>query len=373
MTLGPIVSELPPRCWPQPRQLTWGREMIILLDEPADIVAGAGFNVRLEPDSSGSKGKAIAAPTTKRTAIPRPMIVPRELLAISRFEPSGAIWVPRLARYVIVSDDTGLPGRNDHAPWLFTMDAKGRVGERPLAVRGVERFNDLESVAAGPGSALYALSSQSYSKKGKRKASRQIFCRLVPEAEGYRMKGSVRLATLLDAAGSGRLASLGIGSTRQLNIEGMTGIDESLLIGLKAPLAADGSALIWRMTHPERLLSSGKLEDAGLALWGKVKLSVEVDGRSVPAGIAEILRLPDGSLVIGATASGIKPARQSGALWHVAPPPSSGGRLQARRIHTFPDRKPEGLAVAPRPGHLVVVFDVDAGSPAWLELPWPRK
>jgi hypothetical protein len=104
-----------------------------------------------------------------------------------------------------------------------------------------------------------------------------------------------------------------------------------------------------------------------------VKLSVKANGREVPGGIAELLELPDRSLVIAATASGIKPRRQSGSLWHVSHTArEAGGLLKARRLRTFPGRKPEGLALSPRPGRLVVVFDADQGTPSWLELPWPR-
>jgi hypothetical protein len=75
--------------------------------------------------------------------------------------------------------------------------------------------------------------------------------------------------------------------------------------------------------------------------------------------------------VIAATASGIRPRRQSGSLWHVGKP-GAGGELLARRVRTFAGRKPEGLAISPRPGRLVVAFDADGATPDWLELPWPR-
>jgi len=373
LALGPMVAELPRRCRPQPSQHAWGREMVVLLDKPGNVLAGEGFSIHLEEHGSVA-GEAMAAPVAGRERTPERMTVPAALAAVSRFEPSGLVWVPRLGRYLIVSDDTGHAQRDDHAPWLFTMDARGRVDERPLRVEGVDQLNDLESIAPGPGGTLYVLSSQTFSKKGKRKLSRQAFLRLAPAAFGYRATGAVNLAELLDGAPKGVLASLGIADTSRLNIEGMTAASEGgLLIGLKAPLRADGGAIIWRTATPERLFSSGRLEDAGLSAWGTLKLQVEADGQTVPGGIAELLQLPDGALLVTATASGLKPRSQSGSLWLV-PQARAAARssLSARRVQTFAGQKPEGLALSPKPGHVVVAFDADQGHPAWLELPWPR-
>jgi len=127
------------------------------------------------------------------------------------------------------------------------------------------------------------------------------------------------------------------------------------------------------MSKPERRFSAGKIEEAGRSLFGRIKLRVEADGRSVPGGIAELLQLPDGSLIVSATASGLKPGLQSGSLWHVPRPAKAGGLLQARLIRTFDGLKPEGLALSPRPGHVVVAFDADQDTPRWLELQWPRS
>lgn len=334
-----------------------------------DLVLGLACNVGLEDKTSLHK-TASAAPVSKGTRRPALMSVPSRLRARSRFEPSGLIWVSRLARYVLVSDDTGHKKSDDHAPWLFLMTIKGKVDAKPLVVGGVKKFNDLESIAQGADGALYVLASQSHSKKGKRKGSRQIFARLKPKGQRYTVSASVKLARLLDAAGSKALSRLGITGTRKLDIEGMTAFSGGLLLGLKSPLAADGGAIIWQMKYPGRLLASGKLADAGLGLWGKVKLSVKADGRSVPGGISELLALPDGSLVIAGTASGFKPASQDGSLWRARR--TDRGAVSLRHLRTFKGLKPEGLALSPRAGRLVIAFDRGPSIPSWMEIPWPK-
>jgi len=367
--VGPIVDKVPARCRPEPRQLAWGRDMFIELDEPGELVPGLAFNVSLEKEVTFIN-TATAAPAETPPGQPSLMTVPSKLMVASRFEPSGLIWAPRLGRYVMVSDDTGHKGMNDHAPWLFTMSKSGAVDDKPLVVQGARKFNDLESVASGVDDALYLLASQSHSKKGNRKASRQIFARLQPAGRGYRLDASVALAQLLDQADESTLASLGLSDTSELDIEGMTSFDRGLLIGLKAPLSKDGRAIIWRMKEPDRLLASGKLADAGLSLWAEVALRVKADGREVAGGIAELLSLPDGTVVVASTASGINPSSQDGSLWHVRR--SSAGSVGAQRFVVFAGRKPEGLALSPNPGQLTVGFDAGQATPAWVEIPWPR-
>ena len=369
VSLGPIVDEVPSRCRPVPTQPAWGRDVVILLNEPAELVPGMAFDVRLDQQPVGT-GEAIAAPPDDGDA-PLLMSVPASLAERSRFEPSGLVWAQKRARYVIVSDDTGQKDRLDHAPWLFTMDAQGHVDAEPLRIEGVAEVNDLESIAQDEDGRLYVLSSQSHSKKGKRKASRQAFMRLAPSGDGYRVEATVHLAELLDQAGPEALARLGLGAdTWELNIEGMCPDRGGLLLGLKGPVDGDGNALIWRLADPDRLFRTGSLDEGGLALWGRVRLRVEAEGKEVPGGIAELLKLPDATLLIGATASGMKPKHQTGALYMV--PSARPGVLDPRLVRTFPGLKPEALALSPEPGNYVIAFDTDAATPQWLEVPWPR-
>lgn len=369
--LAPAVSELPIKCRPKANVPAWGRQAVITLDAVKPLLPGQAFGVSLNFET-GDSGEAFAAPAAPTAGKPRPMRIAPSLWARSRFEPSGLIWVPRLARYVVVSDDTGQKkGQENHAPWLFTMDATGKVDPEPLVVSGIEAFNDLESIAEGPNETLYVLASQSFSKKGKRKPARQAFVRLVPQGRGYRADAVVTLAHLLDQATADLRTTLGIHSTWALNIEAMTRYKSGLLLGLKAPVDETGHALIWHLRHPERLFATKELRPAGLELWARVKLTVQADGKRVPGGISELLVLPNGLLVLAATASAIRPARQDGALWLATKP--TNGILQAQPVQVFSGLKPEGLALSPNAGRLVLTFDTDRQNPLFLELPWPRK
>ena len=363
VSLGPIVDVVPVRCRRSPAQPAWGRDVVVLLDEPTPLVPGQAFNVRLEQRERPSG--AVAAPPALGNDAPRPIMVPEALSRVSRFEPSGLVWVPGMARYVTVSDDTGLKdGDQEHAPWLFGLDASGRLDPRPIPIYGVDEVNDLESIVRLDNGSVFVLASQSYSKKGKRKGSRQAFLRLVPEQAGFRASHGLTFAERLDDADASFLEGLGITDTKSLDIEGMTAHQGGVLLGLKAPLSAKGHALVWHLKDPRALLDGASLKDAGLTLWAEVPLTVTADGREVGGGISELLSLPSGALLIAATASGIKTKRQSGSLWIAGQP--APGTLQVRRVRVFDNLKPEGLALAPTPGFIRVVFDTGAQTPLWL-------
>ena len=128
--------------------------------------------------------------------------------------------------------------------------------------------------------------------------------------------------------------------------------------------------MIWRLDRPDRLFDSGRLDDAGLEPWAKVALSVQVEGEPVPGGVSELLALPDGALLIATTAATGVPNVQDGGLWWAGG--AREGSLDAVEIRTFEGLKPEGLALSPTPGRLVVTFDRGGEPPLWTELPWPR-
>lgn len=383
--LGPEVMQLPPRCWRDPRVPQWGRAAYVALDEPVPLLPGQSFAVaflgRRSPHARDGAAPPVSvaldqapAPASARVtpaapATPTAMTVPPVLLARTRFEPSALTWSPRLDRFVLVSDDTGLPGRDERAPWLFTMDVRGRVDPEPLVIAGVDALTDLESIAPAPDGGLYVLASQSRSRKGKRPPARQRLVHVALTELGARAVAIAQLAALLDEAGPDARADLGLDSTAELDIEGMTATAEGgLLLGLKAPLSPRGEALIWHLKRPDALFAAGRLAAGELAQWGAIPLTVAADGDRVPGGIAELLELEDGSLLVAATASGSEPQRQDGALVHVT---GRDGLADPRPVRVFPGLKPEGLARTDRA--VVVAFDTGAEPPRWMELAWPER
>ncbi|WP_437936699.1 HlyD family secretion protein [Sorangium sp. So ce341] len=394
--VGPVVSELPPRCWPAPEVPAWGRVVTIALDAPAALVPGQAFDItfggaraaappRPAPAPPKPAPAAPAAPLAAAAAPQLPMKVPPALAGRSRLEPSGVLARPGESRYLIASDDTGHE-RDEGAPWLFAMSAGGAVAPDPVPVSGVDELSDVEGIAAGDAGEVYLLSSQSYSKKGKRKPARTALLRLRPEGGGFRVDGEIHLAELLDAAPA-RAAALGLpDGTRALDIEGLAFWQGSLYLGLKAPLDPQGNAMIWRVAAPLALFGgegaspvqaarakggraadeARRFEAARVSPWARARVDVEVDGRPTPGGISELAFMPDGSLAIASTPSTAD--GDAGALWRVDRP--EAGVLSPRLVQRFPGLKPEGLTPSLAPGALMIVFDAGSAAPSFQELPW---
>lgn len=387
VALGPIVTELPSRCWTSPRAPMWGREVTVGLDEPVELIAGQAFDVAFDPSpasgstpsatpssssispgiglpNNGTSGcAATSGPEPKTTADALSMKVPADLAKRTRFEPSGVLALG--GRYLVVSDDTGHEDDHEGEPWLFAMSASGEVSPDPVALAGVREINDLEAITAANDGSIYLLSSQSFSKKGKRKPARTALLRAKADGSGLRVDGEAHLAEWLDGDAA-KASALGLpDGTRALDLEGLAWHDGALFVGVKAPLDADGNALVWKIGAPAALFEGGPAK-ADVALWGRVKVDVEVSGKAVPGGISDLLFFPDGTLAIASTPSTAEGA--AGALWRVDKP--QGGTLSPKLVQRFPSLKPEGLSPSLTAGKLMIVFDTGAEAPLFQEIAW---
>lgn len=391
VAVGPLVAQLPPRCWPTPELPAWGRVVTIALDAPMALVPGQAFDITFDarrgaapaqppPKPTATAPKAGAAPKAGPVASQSPMKLPPTLASRTRFEPSGVLARPGESRYLIVSDDTGHE-QNEGVPWLFAMSASGAVAAEPVPVSGVDEVNDLEGIAAGDAGEIYLLSSQSYSKKGKRKPERTALLRVRQDGQGFRVDGEIHLAEVLDADPA-RAAALGLPEgTRELDIEGLAFRQGALYLGLKAPLDAQGNAMIWRVGSPGALFGgeveaasakkkertaaeAARFDAARVALWARARVDVEVAGKPTPGGISELVFMPDGALAMTSTPSTAD--GDAGALWRVDSP--EGGVLSPRLVQRFPGLKPEGITPSLTPGALTIVFD--AATPSFQELSW---
>jgi hypothetical protein len=131
-----------------------------------------------------------------------------------------------------------------------------------------------------------------------------------------------------------------------------------LYFGLKQPLSPSG-AIIWKLTNPQQMFSTKRLEEGQLTLFGTVNLKRP---NEKAAGISDLCFDPNGKLWVLSTIPGADQKEQIGALHRINH--FTDGRLEAKTIFYFPELKPEGLCFQDRT-HLLIVFDKDNEIPSY--------
>ncbi|HEY1534913.1 MAG TPA: esterase-like activity of phytase family protein [Polyangiaceae bacterium] len=284
-----------------------------------------------------------------------PVRVPHELSDHVALELSGAAWSTTLSRYILVSDDVNEDGAK-HVPQLFTLTEAGQLDAAPITIEGIAELNDPESIAAAPDGTLFVCTSHSLNKHGHLPQSRRRLLHLSVRADRKaKILGQVDLTTARSADGTPPWGEQG-----RLDIEGLAFRDGALYVGLKSPLASDGSATILRLPDAVSVLNSGVVPTGALSLWARARFCVPKGGASVCEGVADLAFLGDGSLLVAANSPKGMPSDGGGALWKLAGPGSAPALLKR-----FDGLKPEGVALAPERSTALIVFDTDGRPPLW--------
>jgi len=284
-----------------------------------------------------------------------PIKVPRAVSDRTGLELSGAAWSPALKRYILVSDDINEEGAK-HTPQLFALSEAGELDSTPIKIEGISELNDPESISPGPDGTLFVCTSHSPNKKGHLPESRRRLLQLSLGADRKaKIIGQVDLTDARDSDGKS------VWPEGALDIEGIAYRDGALYIGLKAPLAVDGSASIMRLSDVVSVLKSGIVPLGALTLWSRGRFCVPHDGKTVCEGIADLAFLPDGSLLAAGNAPKGMPTDGGGSLWKLTAPNRAPVLLKR-----FEGLKPEGVALAPDHTSAIVVFDTDGRQPQWL-------
>ena len=285
-----------------------------------------------------------------------PIKVPREISERTGLELSGAAWSATLSRYILVSDDINEEGAK-HIPRLFALTEGGQMDSAPIAIEGISELNDPESVSPGPDGTLFVCTSHSLNKKGHFPESRRRLLQIAlsPDRKA-KVIGQVDLSAARTADGKPAWAQTG-----PLDIEGIAFREGALYIGLKSPLAADGSANIFRLPDVASVMKSGVVPDGALSLWSRARLCVPHDGKTVCEGVADLAFLPDGSLLVAGNAPKGMPTDGGGSLWKL-----DAANHAPKLLKRFDGLKPEGIALAPDRTSAIVVFDTDGRQPLWI-------
>jgi hypothetical protein len=284
-----------------------------------------------------------------------PIRIPREISERVALEPSGAVWSTTLARYVMVSDDVNEEGKK-HVPLLFALTEDGQLDAAPISIEGIAELNDPESITAAPDGTLFVSTSHSLNKHGHLPQSRRRLLHLSLGADRKaKIIGQVDLTTARSQDGSAPW-----GQDGRLDIEGLAFRYGSLYIGLKSPLGADGSATVLRLPDAVATLNGGSIPVGALSVWARARFCISHEGASVCEGIADLAFLPDGTLLVAGNSPKGMPTDGGGSLWKFA-----GTGSVPILLKRFEGLKPEGVALSPDHGSVIVVFDTDRRQPLW--------
>jgi hypothetical protein len=335
----------------------------------SDLAAFPQLALTLIALAGRSVAPAPPPPAPVAAAQPARVTVPETLSQRSAtIEPSGVVWVPALERYLIVSDDTG-DDANHHQPWLFAMTRAGAFDADPVPILGVEEINDGESLCAGPKGVYFLMTSHSPNKRGHTGGKRRQLLAMEVAGRALRVIGRLDLTTARTADGKGSLLSIaGLPDDERLDIEAVTYRDGALLIGLKSPLTPRAGAVILRLDKPVEAARAGKLPPGAVSRFAEVSLHVDVGGKRVAQGVADMTSLPDGSMALVANAPKGSEPDGGGALYRYEP-----GRGEPRLVRKFEGFRPEGVVVSPDGKELVVVFDQNSDPPVWMRVPLPLR
>ncbi len=361
-------------------QIFWARKVRARLPEDHQLVPGEVVNVRIlkkkQAGQNHTTSAAVASETdqtistngSRQTPKLISMEVPASLREKSRFEPSGVAWLPVSQKLLIISDDTGQPNvRTDHAPWLFTMSLDGKVDAEPMIIEGLAAVNDLEAIAPAGDDIFYLISSQNISKNDKRPGNRELIIKIMRDGATFVVQGQAQLLSLLlNSYPVQELKALGLEQFEAdglpvLNIEGAAFHDHALYLGLKEPISNKG-AIIWKLENVDDIFKMQKLTLNQLSVYGYVQLGQH---KNKSAGISDLMFDQNGRLWALSTIVDAGNDHQLGGLHRIDR--FADGRLEATRIFSFPNLKPEGIC-QPGAEKFLIVFDLDNETPLFCNI-----
>lgn len=373
--VGARIVEYPERLRRRPDILIWGREIIIRLPPENRFLLGEKVLISMpggslkqpgvfKPGASlGARIPAVTAPVDQAPHDIRPPMVAAAGLAVSPaevpgIEASGLLWLPDLARFLVVSDET--PRKQ---ALVYLMDTAFRI-EKPVQVRGLEGMDDMEAIAQGPGGMVWLLSSQSRTKGGKLKPERKLLVKASRKGDALALEGRISLLDRLDSLSRGRkdldwAAWLQEGlAAGTIDIEGLAVKDGDLYFGFKAPLR-DAKAVILRVAGADAFLVGGPGGADRIFLWKTLDLK---DARTGTAcGISDLV-FSEGDAWLLSTGTdpkgaGSEEGRHAGALWRLR-----AGEERPVELKDFGGANPEGLARLD--SHLYIAFDNGSKRPS---------
>ena len=356
--IGARIVPYPERLRKHPDFQIWGREVLIQIPENNHFILGEkvlitssvkkmGFADQLKLLFAPSESMADVLQTCKNFLL-KDDILPITPLETQGIEASAILYLEDIDRYMVLSDDT--PG---NAPLVMLMDSHGSI-TRETPIAGLDRIDDMESVAEGEKGVLYISSSLGTGKKGRIKAARKHLISVQRQENSFSLVGMIDIYSLLmthaQTAAGVPWADFVLGGITEntLDMEGLMYKEGALFLGFKAPFM-NGKSVILKIDEIDQVIKTETLKPGQVSIWRTVRLQRGED--QLQEGISDLLYF-DGALYLTGTPLMKKEGSRSGTLWKLDE--STGTPI----CHThFKDLQPEGIAVGKEMNTLMVCFD----------------
>ena len=350
VSVGSRIVLMPARLMTYPNAQIYGREVVVEIPESNGLLHGEKVQIK-PPFNFIQVSQANASSQTNLvqqhlSQEPGLMTIPTAVSKRFSFEPSGAIYLDDLKKFLVISDDTD----KQKSAVLFLVNLNGHVDEQTISIPGLAKVSDFESISQN-GSHIYLMTSQGVNKNGKDKEERNLLVRL--KRSGLTLSGteSVNFKPLLMKAieGSADKKMKDIFSqskSKDIEIESHFIIDSDLYVGFKEPLTSDNQSVILKIKNFDNLFSEKALESEQISLWNTIDFK-KVDG--MPHRISDLARI-DGILY----ASTVCKQENCGAIWKLA---ETSGSINPQLVRFYKNARPEGVAFNVKDKALFITFD----------------
>lgn len=351
-SVGSKIVEIPARFKKNPEIALYGREVIIKLPIENNFLLGEKVLITAIESSSESPFSAVAAERSisrdQSSQALKTIKKPASWLDIDVFEPSGAVYIDDMQKLLIVSDDTP-----KDKPVVYLMDTSGNLDNHLVEIKGIKKFEDMESISLGQNGDLYIASSSSETKKGKHPKARRKLVKVTRQGLELEAVGSIDLYKIIKEyikKHDHNDCSFHLSDNKKklkIDIEGIAYSNGDLFIGLRRPQTANNELLILKIDNIDELFTTEELAHQQLNVWRKIKLPSN-NKHDMEEGISDLLVV--GRDLYIATANNSSEIR--GRVFK-----TSLDHNQISEIKTFKNNKPEGIAYDSHLNSLVIFFD----------------
>jgi len=367
--VGSRIVEYPIRLRKHPVLQQWGREIIIKIPSINPLILGEKVLINavqqkaplfkdidtkpLKDDNPEENQSSTFSEEIDRTSYTVCNRSPLKHLKTENIEASAILYLPDIDRYVVLSDD--LP---DKKPILLLMDSSGKITDEAI-VHGLDKIDDMESIAKGKNNAIYVASSLSENKKGNLKDHRKLLVEMKQDGRTFTLTHKIDLYSLLkrgaEISGNTDWAQFVLDAIRDrsIDIEGMFYLDDDLYLGFKSPYRTEHSVIL-KIDSIDAMFENKSLEPDQVCIWQTFKLrDEEWQTQERISG----LHYTNNILYITGSTNSESDKIKSGSVWRLDQ--SSG---KAIRIAKFEDLQPEGVTACKEKNSVLVCFDQGSKS-----------